>query len=468
MAIIKDANMRTMLKTVYLSGVANDKYQNSPILSAIPKETWAGGDTIKYAAQYGNGGNFGSVYSTVANNMTEGVQNLEWEMKQGYAFGLFNINQPELLATREERGAYMKALANKMAGCFDGLSKTLATYLYGGKYGVMGQVIDPAYDSGKALESGDTNEMVLNSSTVIKMDIGTRFVIATEGSKNGAKPSSPIGSTICTVLSIDDNKITFRANGTPTIYVGDYIELYTARGADDSPRGFEGLADIIPSVADRNGAVWTNYIKESFRGINRSKATSRLAGQFVKAAEDGATRLTDGMVSLLKKTKRAGGLNNIMIINDETWDAVGAELGIQKNLWQATDGAVSKQGATVGINELATAFGDAFVGRTVIDPYCTEGLAYSLEKDDLKFYDLGNVSRAITPTANDQMGKADISAAGDQGFGDTISPAINMDKLFTVEQGTAGEYGPELRIAANIFGNFALTKTASVGVAVLK
>ena len=157
----------------------------------------------------------------------------------------------------------------------------------------------------------------------------------------------------------------------------------------------------------------------------------------------------------------------MIIINDETWDAVGAELGIQRNLWQATDGNVGHQGVTVGINELATAFGDAFIGRTVIDPYCTEDLAYSLEKDDLKFFDLGNVSRAINAVSNDQMGKHDINSVGDQGFGDTIAPSINIDKLFTVEQGAAGEYGPELRIAANIFGNFQITKTASAGVAVL-
>ena len=65
------------------------------------------------------------------------------------------------------------------------------------------------------------------------------------------------------------------------------------------------------------------------------------------------------------------------------------------------------------------------------------------------------------------MGKHDIASVGDQGFGDTINPALNIDKLFTVEQGAAGEYGPELRIAANIFGNFQITKTASSGVAVL-
>lgn len=461
MAIVSDAYMKALLKTVYLSGVDNLKYQNSPILSAIGKESWGAGKELKFAAQYGNGGNFGSVYNTVANDPTSGVKNLEWTVDQGYAFGLFNINQPEMLTTADDRGAYMKALANKMAGCFDGLSKTLAIYLYGGKYGV----IDTVVTAPTAALAASGNKMTLHSSGAIKMDEGTRFQFMSGSTPN----ASNIGNAVCTVTAIDDNVITFKASVTgETVSAGDQVILYTAVGSDGTPRGFEGLADIIPAYANRKGAEWDAYIGTNFRGVDRSKSTSRLAGQFVEGASSGDTKMTDAMVALLKKTKRAGGLNNIMIVNDETWDAIGAELGIQKNLWQATDGAVAnKQGVTVGINELATAFGDAFIGRTVIDPYCTEGLVYSLEKDDLKFYDLGNVSKVINPVANDQMGKHDVESVGDQGFGSSFGPNINIDKLFTVEQGTAGEYGPEFRIAANVFGNFVLRKTASAGVAVL-
>lgn len=468
MALISNQYMQSLLKTVYLSGVNNAKYQNSPVLSAIGKETWAGGKELKYAAQYGNGGNFGSVYSVVANNPATGAKNLEWTATQGYLFGLFNINQPEILTSAEERGAYMKILSNKMAAAFDGISKNLAMYLYGGKYGV----IDQAKEEITLAATG--NELTITSAGAIKLDIDSRFVIASAGATNSALPSSNIigtvGTDYATVTSIDDTKITFSVTTGmvgQTVYVGDYIELFTARATNTDARGIEGLCDIIPSVADRDGSVWTNYITAPFRGIDRSVSTDRLAGQFVKAASTGDTRLTDALVSLLKKTKRAGGLNNMIIINDETWDAVGAELGIQRNLWQATDGAAAKQGVTAGINDLATAFGDAFIGRTVIDPYCTEGLAYSLEKDDLKFYDLGNVSRVVNAVSNDQLGKHDIEDVGDQGFGNSFGSNVNIDKLFTVESGTAGEYGPEFRIAAHVYGNYIMRKTASAGVAKL-
>lgn len=447
-SVVSDAQMKAMLKTAYLNGVYNAKYQNSPVLAAISKEKFTGKE-MKYPAQYGNGGNFGSVYSTVAQNRTGGAKNVEWVMEPGYVFGLFNINQPEILSSADERGAYMKILSNKMEACFDGLSKVLASYMYGGSIEGLGKATS---DVDSIQLTG--NKMTVTPSTAIKLDIDTRFIIK-------GKPE-----VVYTVTSIDDNNITFDSTvASGEIKEGDVICLHTSYAKDEF-RGIEGLADLIPSVADREGEEWEDYISKSFRGVDRSKAVNRLAGQFVKSESTGETRLSDALVSLLKKCKRANGLQNVVIVNDETWDAIGAELGIQRNLWQATNNSSSdKQSVTIGLNELATAFGDAFIGRTVIDPYCPEDRAYMLDKADLKFYDMGNVSSAIDPVAGN---RPELGSVGDQGFGDTVTAKLNMDKLFTVTPDSMGEYGPEFTIAANIFGQFALRRTASSGVAVLK
>ena len=471
MSIVQNSFMQKLLKTVYLDGVANNKYQSSPVLAAIEKKNWAGGDVIKYAAQYGNGGNFGSVYNMVANNPTSGAKNLEWEMTQGYAFGLFDIDQPEILTSESDTGAYMSILANKMSACFDGLSKTMAMYLYGGKYGVIDQV----KDSGSGITVQATNTFELTSAGALKMDVGTRFVIATAAQADKAVPGSDLlGSNstpvIFTVTAIDDKFVTATASvAGGTVYNGDYIELYSARSGSEA-RGFEGLADLIPTIAnrDKSDTRWQNYIKTAFRGVDRSVNADRLAGQFVKAEASGDTRLTDALVTLLKKTKRAGGLNNMIIINDETWEQVGKELGLAANMRQLSNVGSNKNRATFGVSELATAFGDAFIDRTVIDPYCTEGTAYSIEKDDLAFYDLGNVSKVLSPVSNGQMGKYDIKNVGEQGVGSEPTAKLNMDKLFTITPGAAGEYGPAFTISANVYGNFMLRKTASAGVAVLK
>ena len=365
----------------------------------------------------------------------------------------------------------MSILANKMSACFDGLSKTMAMYLYGGKYGVIDQV----KDTGSGITIKATNTFELTSAGALKMDVGTRFVIATAAEADKAVPGSDLlGSNatpvIFTVTAIDDKYVTASASvAGGKVYNGDYIELYSARSGSEA-RGFEGFADLIPTIADRSktDARWQNYIKTAFRGVDRSVNADRLAGQFVKAEATGDTRLTDALVTLLKKTKRAGGLNNMIIINDETWEQVGKELGLAANMRQLSNVGSNKNRATFGVSELATAFGDAFIDRTVIDPYCTEGTAYSIEKDDLAFYDLGNVSKVLSPVSNGQMGKYDIKNVGEQGIGSEPTAKLNMDKLFTITPGAAGEYGPAFTISANVYGNFMLRKTASAGVAVLK
>lgn len=464
--LVSEPYMASLLKTVYLSGVANNKSQNSTLLSMISKDTFIGKE-MKYAMQYGNGGNFGSDYAALVNHPTDGARNGEWTMTPGYLTGLFTIDQPEILQSDSDKAAYMKIISNKMSACFDGLSKTLAIYLYGGKYGVIDRV-----QSEVTFTSGVSAILPITASGSIKLDIGSRIVFATANAADSALPYSNLAGSgaYATVTNIDDYSITVIPSGSFTVYKGDYIELFGTRDASDSDQsaGIEGLADLIPTVNDRTGTDWENYINKDFRGIKRSQAVNRLAGQFVKAESTGNTRLTDALVKLLKKTKRqGGGTNNILVINDEDYEKIQKEADLTRTMFTSTEGK-GKKNATFGLSDFQIFFGEAEAGNVIIDPFCPEGYAYSLDKDDLKFFDLGNVGRVISPVANGQIGKYDIESVGDQGMGDDPKVSLNTDKLFTVTQGAAGRFGPSFNVAANIFGNFSMRKTSSSGVAVLK
>ena len=464
MAVIVNNDFQKMLKTVYLSGVANCKAQNSPIIHKIKKSNWDGKE-MKFAAQYGNGGNFSSDYGMLKNISQSGslnqARNLEWTVTPGYQVGMFDINMPEINMSSSDRGAYMKIMANKMSAMFDGFSKTAAMYFYGDKYGSIDQV--PA----DTLLTTTGNKWKITSAGALKMDVGTHFVIASNGTTKTALPSDSLVNTVCTVTDIDEDTITFDATNAVQVYEGDYIQLYGARNGV-SIQGFEGLAEIIPSYFNRDMTTrfGTDYIPTSFRGVDRSVAINRLAGQFADVANhSGTTPKSDTLVELLKKTKRMGGLNNTIIVNDEDWDAIGAELGVQKNLWQATNSGEDKNKVTAGLSQLATAFGDAFIGRTVIDPYCTQGKAYMLDTDDVEFFGVNDVGKVLNPVSNDQLGKYNIESVGEQGIGDEPGVKINIDKLFTVMEGQAGSFGPALEVAAHIYGAYVLRKTSSAGVA---
>ena len=340
----------------------------------------------------------------------------------------------------------------------------------GGKYGVIDKV-----QSEVTFSAGVAATLPITASGSIKLDIGSRIVFATEGSADAALPYSNLAGSgaYATVTNIDDYSITVMPSAglaSVTVYKGDYIELFGTRDAWNSKgtAGIEGLADLIPVVGDRTGTAWEAYIAEDFRGIDRSQAVNRLAGQFVKAEPTGNTRLTDALVKLLKKTKRqGGGTNNILVINDEDYEKIQKEADLTRSMFTNTEGK-GKKNATFGLSDFEVFFGEASSGNVVIDPFCPEGYAYSLDKNDLKFFDLGNVGRVIAPVANDQIGKYDIESVGDQGMGDDPKVSLNTDKLFTVTQGSAGRFGPSFNIAANIFGNFSMRKTSSSGVAVLK
>lgn len=467
--LISNNYMNALLKTVYLSGVTNNKDQNSILLPLIGKEAFEGKE-MKYAMQYSNGGNFGSNYAQLVNNATLGAKNGEWVMTPGYATGFFTIEQPEILTSDTDKAAYMKILANKMSACFDGLSKTMAVYLYGGKYATL-EKVGTAITFGASTTAETT--ISVSSSTSIKLEPGSRIVFAVDASDATASlPSSPLKDGYATVKSIDDNSIVVTPSTdlvSETIPVGAYIQLYGCRGSNGT-NGFDGLEDFIPTIGDRTGTAWGTYIATAFRGIDRSEAVNRLAGQFVKAANSGSHPLTDALMSLLKKTKRkGGGSNNQLILNDEDFDAIQKEADLVRSFFTNTDGNVkAKKNATFGLSDFSVAFGDATLGDTIVDPFCTYGKVYSLDKGDLKFYDIGNMGRVISPVSNGEIGKYDIESVGDQGIGNDPKVSLNTDKLFTVTPGTSGEFGPQFTIAANLFGNFKLEKTASSGVAVLR
>lgn len=466
--LVSNQYMQTLLKRVYINGMANAKDQQSPIISRIKKDTFKGKE-MNYAVQYSNGGNFGANYDKLLSNKDAGVRNAEWSMTPGYATGFFEISQPEILQTDSDVGSYMKAIANKMSGCFDGLSKVLAIFLYGGKYAVIEKVKEVV-----TLPTG-TGDILLTlpvtSSAAVKLDLGMRVQIASSGEANTSVPSSAFLNSGKTLEVVENNDDSVVLKGDVswsglTIPAGSYIELAYVRSANNTTsNGIEGLPELIPSLDDRTGDNWKTYISTEFRGIDRSKATNRFAGTFVKAESTGNHPMTDALMQLLRKTKKkGGGQNNVLIINDVDFEKVQKEADLTRNFISSTDTKKKDKYANFGLSDFTVVFGEAGFNEVIIDPFCPEGTAYSIDLNDLTFYDLGNVGRVLSPVANGQIGKYDIESVGDEGMGNDPKVSLNTDKLFTVTQGERNEFGPVFVIAANVFGAYRIEKTATTGV----
>lgn len=485
---VTDAYMYQLLKRVYKPGVTNNKVQGSPTLSKIKRTAWEGGESLQYATQYGNGGDVGASFGTiVANPSSIGAQNAQWSMNQGHLAAYFNISQPEILTSDSETGAYMKVLDNKMSATFDRLAKVLAIYLFGGKYGVVDSLKE-GYAVGDTTLDGSTTSATITGGTVtfsklpqataLKLQRGMRFQIASAGSANAAVPGSALvgNGAYFEVVSKTKDSVTATvhgASGTLTVYVGDFIELFGARAngsylANATAVGPEGLPDLIPSIGNRDAsdARWTNTIKAAFRGIDRSVAEEELAGQFVLGEETGKLKSMNAITELLSLVKGFGGASSKtnVIINNVRWSEIAKELGINAAQWQAINSGNVKNRYTNGVSELSAAFGDAFTDVTM-DLYCPFEKAYMFDSDDLTFYDVGNVGAVINPVANDQLGKYEINAVGNQGIGDNPSTQLNIKKLFSIADAVSNtDYSEQMRITAHIYGNYMLERTSSSGV----
>ena len=486
---VTDAYMYQLLKRVYKPGVTNNKVQGSPTLSKIKRTAWEGGESLQYATQYGNGGDVGASFGTiVANPSSIGAQNAQWSMNQGHLAAYFNISQPEILTSDSETGAYMKVLDNKMSATFDRLAKVLAIYLFGGKYGVVDSLKEGYAVNGTALDGSTTSVTIsggtvtfskLPQATALKLQRGIRFQIASAGEANKAVPGSALvgNGAYFEVTSKTKDSVTATVHGgsgTLTVYVGDYIELFGARAngsylANANAVGPEGLPDLIPSIGNRDAGDerWTNTIKTAFRGQDRSVAEEELAGQFVLGEATGKMKDMNAITELLSLVKGFGGgqsAKTTVVVNNVKWGDIGKELGINAAQWQAINSGNVKNRYTNGISELSAAFGDAFTDVTM-DLYAPYDEAYMYDSDDLTFYDVGNVGAVLDPVSNDQMGKYEINAVGNQGIGDNPSTQLNIKKLFSIADSVSNnDYSEEMRITAHIYGNFMLERTSSSGV----
>lgn len=435
MANITKEGLVKLLKVDYIKGLANAKKQGSTVLPKVKKESWDGAEEYKYAVNYANGGNFGISYSGIVSALDEGVRNEQWTMNPGHLTGLFTVSQPEILETATDRQAYMKAIGVQMSACYDGLAKTLATFMYNGKDGILGKVIST---------TGQT--ITVDRSTALKLDIGSKFRVVTSLDDYASAP-------VLTVISKSKGVITF--SGTATIAANDLVVL-NARGANAV--GPDGLADFIPVTRDAS--------TKNFRGVDRSKAWENLAGQVVFSADHTGAKMAEALVDLLKEIKLAGGTNVSLIINDDDYDTITKALGLNQYYFIGVNSGDNKNHVTKGMTSLATAFGDAFTGSAIIDPYCPKGRAYMIDMNDFVFRGLNGVEKIIDPVANGQLGKYDVESVGDAGIGDNPHVQLNMDKMFTISEGGSDDFGPKFIVAAHLYGNFYIRDTAAMGVAV--
>ena len=455
--VTSDTNIAPVLKNWY----TDKKFENligrgSPVLQDIQKNR-VGGSTYNFAALYGFGGACSADWTVAIAQATTQARNVNFSVPPGYLFSVFNISVVEKFASRDEKGAYVKLVVDKMFAATEALRKQFAAALYGSGYGEFGQV-------GASGVASTATTATLSSSAVQVIDVGTVFDVTVDA--NG--PSSALDATgPFTVTAINNLTVTFTpAVGTAWV-AGAYLEFHGGRDSGGKPNYPTGFSGWYPTVGGRTGSAWTTLIGTAFYGVTRSTNVGRLAGWYYKrgTGQAGANETYSSAVSVgVQLVRRAGGIPKFIILNDNDYMYIQNELQSFRNYWQSVDVKAPDGGPkyVFGIEELKFAFSSSYIERVYDDPICPQGTAYIFDPDQFEFAALTNPMKpddggikGNNPGAPEVTGEADPTENPFQ---------LNIGDFLNIQPATATPTGPAAQVTLMVIGNFASHNPAHVAV----
>jgi hypothetical protein len=420
-------------------------FRNSPVGRTLEINQWEG-QTYQFTIPYDRGGATSGNYVTAVANAASSARTAEMAVTPGNIFTVFNITQKEYLAARTKRGGYLKSLGFKLFAACEGTRKHYGASLY--SYGIG----DIGYTTAIAAIGAAT--VTVNWDTVVKMAIGTQFLVI-PGTALGVAPAAAAYDAVTrTVTAIDGQTVTFDVVVGAVAWVqGSLIYILGGRDATPAPSMPTGLAGWLPYLGNRTGATWTTYIAIAYYGVVRSASSSQLAGWFVQRAN--GELYMDAMVRAVAAARRGGGIPNLIAINDVDWLTMNQEANTQTAMMQQinTTGAKNQPNEVArGLAKLRFAMSSSWIENIYDDPYCTTSYAWVLDKDVVEFVTYSNSKKVIEDgIEGNEPGAA--SAEENQEEPDTTMK-LNIDDYLSITGNSTSVEGPAAQVTVAIYGNF--------------
>ena len=449
MAISTNDNIKALLKVYYKDGVENLMFRNSPLLRKLQKNRIEG-KTYNFSAMYGRGGAVAGDFTKARNLAASVSKNVEFAVEPGQLFSVYTMNAKEVQASVTRRGAYMKVAGAKMFAASEGFRKTLAASLYGRGYGEL--CFAPASVS---FTQDTAADITLPMDAIMKIDVGSELVIKT----SVAGDSTSIKATL-TVNAITGTSVNVTPSATYETAATDVICLAGSMDASGAPLLPVGLGGWLPAVGSRTGLNWQTYINTKFYNVERKAAPDRLAGAFYAEASSTAKK-TDAVEALLMQVRRQGSLADMIVMNDEDWLAMSAEIATSNTYFTQTSTKEAKK-AAIGFDSFAASFSTNYVENIIDDPYCPKGEFFILDSTAVEFDTLTNTDKVEDGVAGNNPGKPDPMS--DENNGHEADPyKLIIDDYINVQAGEADVNGPCSEVTLMLFGTFAVTNPSNCG-----
>lgn len=449
MAVTTNDSIKALLKVYYKDGVENLMFRNSPVLKKLQKNRIEG-KTYNFSAMYGRGGAVAGDFTKAKSLAASVSKNVEFAVEPGQVFSVYTMNAKEVQASVTRRGAYMKVAGAKMFAASEGFRKTLAAALYGRGFGEL--CFAPASVS---FTQDTAASITLPMDAILKIDVGSELVIKT----SVAGDASSVKATL-TVNSINGTSVNVTPSATYETAATDVICLAGSMDASGNALLPVGLGGWLPAVAKRTGGTWTSYIGTKFFDVTRSAAPDRLAGAFYAEASSTAKK-TDAVQALLMQVRRQGSLADIIVLNDEDWLAMSAEIATSNTYFTQTSTKEAKK-ASIGFGDFSASFSTNYIENIVDDPYCPKGEFFILDSTAVEFDTLTNTDKVADGVAGNEPGKPDPMS--DENDGHENDPyKLIIDDYINVQAGTADVNGPCSEVTLMLFGTFAVTNPSNCG-----
>ncbi len=431
-------------------------FRNSPLVKKIEKRRVTG-KTYNYPMLSGMGGAVSGSGTVAVAQSTTTARTQQSAATYGNLFAAFQLTEKEILASQNEKGAFEPAGVVKMFAACEAARKAMAACAYGSGFGELGKVVGAVAPAATTL--------VVDDATLVKMDVGTVFSV-TDGSIG--LPSDPLlgAPDTYTVTKIDSdgagtNSITFTPGAIAGTGFADgaWIELNGGRSGS-TPYMPIGLGGIIPHWFNRTTAAWTTYIGTAFFGVDRSTATSRLAGGFVLRNVGAGEKRYQAITRAIKLARRQGSEADLIVMNDNDYTALVTEIDANKNYWQAlnTGDKGGSNEVVVGMEQMGYQQASSWVKTVIDDPYCPCFIAYVLETRTMRFVSLSNAEKVTQDgIADNSPGAPPITKDGDT---PTNQYALMIEDILTLNPLSVGVDGAGLQALLSVFGSFVVQNPA--------
>jgi len=383
---LNEQSFEPALKQLYPSEVIRMMgYLNNPFYALVAKDETFTGESSKepvIVSAVQNRSNTFAVANTSATNSI--VRAFLVTRVQNYSMA--SIANETVLASEDNKGAFLKALKFEMDKAIYSLTRSIAIQLYHSGSGAVARLSSTA-----VLNSSSTPVQLEQPQDITNIEYGMNLAFsATDGSALRAYAST--GCYVVSTARIEGNfQVSATFGGAPVpintlitgISDGDYVYQSPGDAANGgAPIAISGLLAWLP------GSAVTNT---PFFNVDRTIDKTRLAG----ITYDGSSQnIEEALIDGAKYVAREGGRADHCFISYDDYSSLVKSLSSKQQFLQYTDVRVEEPGVSIGYNALLL-IGPRGPIKVIPDQNCPGGRAFLLQMDTWKLKSLGEPARVF-------------------------------------------------------------------------